>query len=158
MKTQGRVGAEWGFKNPVEGWFNVVITDDIDIITSEKSGKSSLKIPTKVIDGDFSGANISIFALIDTDFGEQKIADVIANVGLLEEFNKKFPGDISVFDATVIKGLHAKLPGKYLCIKLEKYVKDGKEYGNMVQLDKYGSTAGAEKATPPKQENVEDGW
>ena len=148
MKFHGKQGAEWGFKNPVKGWFNVVITDDIDIITNQTSGKSSLKIATKVTDGEMAGANISIFALMDSEFGEQKVADVIENAGLMKKFDDRFPGDVSFFDAAVIKALQQALPGKPLSLKLEPFEsKDGKTYGNIVKIDK----AGAKDAEPAKK-------
>ena len=162
MKYQGRTNAEWGFKNPVEGWFDVVITDDIDIITNQNSGKQSLRVPTKVTDGEMAGGNINIFCAMDTEFGEQKFADIIANAGLQAQVDKAFPGDISPLDAGVIKKMTAVLPGKVLRLKLEPFTKDGKTYGNIVSIDKLGSgakAAAAPKAKPVVEEDVEEaGW
>jgi hypothetical protein len=158
MKYHGKQGAEWGFKNPVEGWFDVVITDDIDILTNKDTGKSSLRIPTKVVSGEMAGANISIFCPMSSDFGEQKVADVIENIGLMKKFDEKFPGEVSFFDAAVIRQIQHTLPGKGLRLKLEPFTgKDGKEYGTIVKIDKAGSHAAEPaKAAAPAATQEED--
>lgn len=144
MKYHGKSGAEWGFKNPTEGWFDVVITDDIDINTNKDSGKSSLLVTTKVISGEMAGAQITIFCPMGTEFGEHKVADIIENVGLQSKFDERFPGDdVSYFDAAVIRALQQALPNKPLRLKLEPYTKDGKTYGNIVKIDHAGAREGA---------------
>jgi hypothetical protein len=163
MKYQGRTGAEWGFKNPIEGWFDVVITDDIDIITNQASGKQSLRVPTKVTDGEMAGGNINVFCAMDTEFGEQKFADIIANVGLQAQVDKAFPGDVSPLDPGVIRKMQTALPGKGLRLKLEPFTREGKTYGNIVKIDKIGgaqpATKAPAKAAPVVEADVEEaGW
>lgn len=150
MKTKGTVGSEWGFKNPTEGIFNVLIGEEIDVFTNENTGKSSLRIPTIVVDNEeFNGAKITIFCPMDTNLGENRIADVVANAGLANEFEKAFPGDdVSYFDAKVIRKLQVSLPGKPIQLALEPQTRNGKVYGNIVKIMPAGGIA--PKASPAK--------
>ena len=162
MKYKGTENAEWGFKNPTEGWFNVVITDEVTLKTREADGSQAFYVPTKVIDGDFAGASINVWCNKSetSDFGEKKIGDIVLAAGLMKEFNDKFPGDdVTWFDAPVIIGLTKRLPGKYLKVKLEPQVskKDGKTYGNIVGIAKAGAVETKTKkpaptATPAEEE------
>lgn len=131
MKGQKRETAEWGFRIPTPGWHTVQFQEGIEILTNEATGKKSLIIPT-VIDeeSDDAGIKLSIFAPVGQDFGEQKVADVLSVTELYDAFEKKFPGDVSVFQADFIEGLKIKLPGKFAKMKVEAS-KDGK-YSNVI--------------------------
>jgi hypothetical protein len=106
-----------------------------------------------------AGANISIFCPMSSEFGEQKVADVIENIGLMKKFDEKFPGEVSFFDAAVIRQIQHTLPGKGLRLKLEPFTgKDGKEYGNIVKIDKAGSHAAEPAKAAAPAATQEENW
>lgn len=142
MKVQGRENASWGFKEVPEGWHMVQFQDGIDYLmdkegrmSEDKKGNKLLKIPAKIIDDpDLENTNLDTIVSFGTQFGEQKIADILTNCGLYKKFEQNFDADASFFDEGPLSALKSKLPSQCVKFRVEKS-KDGK-YTNVVEIAK----------------------
>jgi len=149
MDTQGEKNADWGFQAPADGWYLMQFMGDIKESVKEVDGEKriSLQMPLKAIesfpDGDATAFQMSIFIPLsgETDqaigFAKKKMAQVLANAGLYEAFEKRYPGDISILDQRIIEGVKMKLPDKQVMVKIE--TKESKKdktkvYTNIVAL------------------------
>jgi hypothetical protein len=142
MRKQGRESGSWGMKVAADGWHTVCFEEGIgylekdgEIIKDKKTGTYNLiVIPAKTVSDDEDQNGISLNTVINegTDFGEQKIVDILAATGLFPAFEKNFPGDISIWDKKVMDAVKSKLPGKFAKFRTETS-KDGK-YTNVVEF------------------------
>ncbi|HOO39808.1 MAG TPA: hypothetical protein PK653_00055 [Syntrophales bacterium] len=120
---RSRESSDWGFILPEPGENICVIGEGIEVRKNEETGKVTLMVPTKVVQGpnDSEGANINIFCPLDgSKFGKRKIADLITFSGMADAFEKKFPDpNIEPDDPRVIDAVKAALPGKMIKLKIE---------------------------------------
>ncbi len=142
MREKGQVGATMGFSAPADGWHKAVVQEGINLKVNEASGKESCYIPLMIeSDDEDNGKKVALFVNTRQEDGnpyksvDKVFANILANLGLEDAFNKKFPGDVSYLDAPVIEAMKIKLPGSSCQIKVT--TKDGKT--NIVQLDVYGA-------------------
>ena len=138
MKAQSKVSndtaGEWGFKKPIDGWHVVEMLEGIDLmkyredkdnhkagdIVMDKKGEKAWAFPAKINDENDETNNSRLNQIIyENNFGEQKIADILAGVGLLKKFEENFPGDRSFFEAPIMDKLKIALPGKFCKMKTE---------------------------------------
>ena len=142
MRKQGRESGSWGLRTAVDGWHTVCFEEGIgylekdgEIVKDKKTGTYNLiVIPAKIKEDDQDQDGVSLDVIVNegTDFGEQKIVDILAAAGLFAAFEKNFPGDISVWDKKVMDAIKSKLPGKFAKYRTET-TKDGK-YTNVVEF------------------------
>lgn len=134
--------ADWGFTNPDPGWYLMEIMDNSEEKTKE-DGKTVLRIPLKIVEGDFTGAQQSFFITIaghvsdkEAGFAKKKIADIISVTGMWDLFEKNFPGQTSLLDPRVISAVRTKLAGRGLKVLLEesKPNKEGNTFINVRKL------------------------
>ena len=169
--------ADWGFKVPDTGTYAFQFDEGIDIHEKEnEDGVSrSLKFPGHIIDHDeFEGARLTIFAAMDRESGERRVADILVCTDLAGKFEKKFPNEDSLFAPGVINGLKMQVPGKIILLGVEKVTGkkgskyEGKEMTNITKIGRYkagatgatGSTGGAKPITAPAPVGDDDaaGW
>ena len=150
MKKTGKAeGNEYGFERLPDGTYNLEIQEGVEFaVTKNKDTdepikdengniKESMRIPHKVIDGEHDGGDYMRFININ-DFGEQQIADVLAVTKLTDGFNKKFPGEVEMFDDKVRDMYKVKLPYKTYQVDLEtRKANNGKEYQNVIAIRPY---------------------
>ncbi len=141
MDTKGSVHSNWGFTNPEPGWYLMEFVGEFAEKSNENSGKTTLRVPLKVVDGDYAGSQQSIFITLNPSTegearaNKSKVANILAATGLDEAFEKKFPGDISALDAKVLDALKMRIPAKSVMVRLdESKGKDGKTYVNIVEM------------------------
>ena len=148
MDTKGTPVADWGFQAPIDGWYLMEFMGDIKEIKKEVDGdvKFSLQIPLKAIQslsGEEAAFQMSIFIPLsgETDkeigFAKKKMADVLVNSGLWEQFETKYPGsNISILDKRIVEGVCSQLPGARAMAKVEtkESKKDKKTYTNIIGL------------------------
>jgi len=132
MKVQGREHAEWGFKMPSDGWHRVEMLEGIDYfkkegeIQTDKKGEKAWLFPAKISDDQDPDDGIRVNQFVyESDFGEQKIADILAGIGEMANFEKAFPGERSFFESAIMDKIKIKVPGKFLKMRTE-LSKDGK--------------------------------
>jgi hypothetical protein len=166
MKAQGRTHAEYGFKKPNDGWHIVEMGEGIDLMKDgegnmikDAKGNNLWKFPAKINEDTAEDHGVDIGQVVpQTDFGEQKIADILAGIGEFANFEKGFPGERSFFEQPIMDKIKIKVPGKFLKIRTETS-KDGK-YSNTVEMSdmkfvpeekvagKAGKAAGKKKEEP----------
>lgn len=113
----GEEKAELGFQTPEPGTYTFEVSEGIELFTNENSGKTSLKVPTKIveaIEGDEDSVDMTVmhFVPIETRWGEKQLASLLTITDLAEAFEKRFPGDVSYLDQTFLDAVKLKLPGK----------------------------------------------
>jgi len=163
MRKQGRESGSWGLRTAVDGWHTVCFEEGIgylekdgEIIKDKKTGTYNLiVIPAKTVSDDPEQDGINLNTVINegTDFGEQKIADILAAAGLFAAFEKNFPGDISIWDKKVMDAVKSKLPGKFAKFRVETS-KDGK-YTNVVEFASMKTDTSSSKSKAKKEEAKE---
>lgn len=151
MKVQSDLGndksSSWGFKKPEDGWHIVEMGEGIEAMvyskdvdghkTGEKvvdgKGNQLWKFPAKINDENASDHEADISLVIaETAFGEKKIGDIIAAIGMKDQFEKAFPGDRSFFEQPIMDKVKIKVPGHFCQMRTETS-KDGK-YSNVVEI------------------------
>jgi hypothetical protein len=139
MRAKERTSAEWGFRVPTPGWHQVCFQEGIDVLTNANSGKQSVMVPASIDEGSADdGIRVSVFCPYKDDqgayseFGEQKLADILSAVGLFGKFEEMYPGDTSLFEPEILDKVKIKLPGLFCKVKLELST-DGK-YSNVVGI------------------------
>ena len=143
MRVKGREEPDYNFQIPAAGWHNVIVQEGIDFLKKDGEDKVSDKgnrtiIVNMVIDGgDDNGKRVSLFCPFETEFGEQKLADLLVVTGMAPKFEEKFPGDVSLWDTKVFQAIQLRLPKSFLQVKLEQ-TKDGKNVNivNMLPVGK----------------------
>jgi len=174
MRVKGQEGADWGSAELVVGWHLVEI-DKVEDFTN-KNAKRSLTINFKVKEGESEGAFATLYCDWDKEFGEKKIATVLAAIGLEAAFEKAFPGDVSYFSPKVVAKLMEKMPGNQCKIYVDQsksgYMNINKVVNakadtdkldretNKGKADKGGTGAGSvpKVAPPEKVESAGDDW
>ena len=160
MDTPGTQVADWGFKAPEDGWYLMEFMGDIKELSKEVDGdvKFSLQIPLKAISnvaGEEAAFQMSIFIPLsgETDkeigFAKKKMADVLANSGVWEQFETKYPGKgISILDKRIIEGVKMQLPSQQVMANVEtkESKKDKKSYTNIIGLAPRAYKPPADKA------------
>lgn len=134
-RAKGREGADWGVRNVSPGWHKGEM-GEIEVFEKEDTGARFLMFRIKVVGGDDDGLNATIFAPFPAEgktFGEQKVADILNQLGVESAFNEKFPEDKfpSFFVDPIIKAMQARLPGIPCQILVEL---DKKNYTNVRKL------------------------
>jgi hypothetical protein len=141
MKVQGRERAVWGFTLPVDGWHTVEMLEGIDYakdkdtqeIRMDKKGEKCWLFPVKINDETDEANNARLNQFVyENNFGEQKIADILAGIGEFKNFDTAFPGDHSFFESAIMDKIKIKVPGKFLKMRTETS-KDGKNV-NVVEV------------------------
>ena len=160
MDTRGEEHSQWGFINPTVGWYMMEFGDEFPEKKNEETGKTTLRVPLKITEGDFTGVQQSVFIVLnpgsdgEMKANKNKVANILAATKLYETFEKKFPGDISILDPRIIKGMTIQLPGKAVMVRLdESKSKDGKTYMNIVEMAPVGykpNGGGAKPSPAPK--------
>ena len=147
-EADGRM--EFDFKVPDTGDYRFQIDEGIKLETNKNSGKTSLWIPSKVVEcrsGESEeniGLQVTHFVPINSEFGAKQIAHILSITGLFEAFDKKFPGeDVDIASEDFINALKLKLPGKLIDGGIETKEKDGKRLANFKYIEKVGSSKGA---------------
>ena len=154
MRVKGREEPDYNFQIPAAGWHNVIVQEGIDFLKKDGEDKVSDKgnrtiIVNMVIDGgEENGKRCSLFCPFETEFGEQKLADLLVVTGMAPKFEEKFPGDVSLWDPKVFQAIQLKLPKSFLQVKLEQ-TKDGKNVNivNMLPVGKKPTADKKEKAS-----------
>jgi len=177
MKVQSDLGndksSSWGFKKPEDGWHKVELGEGIDLmkdkegkVVQDAKGNNLWKFPAKINDEDATDHEADISLVIaETPFGEKKIGDIIAAIGMKDAFEKNFPGDRSFFEQAIMDKVKIKVPGQFCQMRTETS-KDGK-YSNVMEIAtmkfKAVEKAGAAhkdtakgKAAAKKEETVAD--
>ena len=145
--TEDRMDFE--FKVPDTGDYRFQIDEGIKLETNANSGKTSLWIPSKVVEcrGGESEENLDLqvthFVPVNSDFGMKQIAHILSITGLFEAFDKKFPGEgIDISSDDFINALKLKLPGKLFDGVINTVEKDGKRRANFKYIEKVGAGKG----------------
>ena len=151
MKVKGRENADWSARKAQDGWHMVMFEEGIDFLKdqdgnfymtkpdSKGNSYKRLSFPTSIKeDGEDDGIRVSNAVSVGTDFGEQRVADLLAATGLFAAFEKNFPEDASFWDENVLNAIKSKLPGKFCKMRLETNSKSG--YQNVVELAKADAT------------------
>lgn len=154
----GQDKAELGFQTPEAGTYTFEVTEGIELWTNENSGKTSLKIPTKIVetvDGDEDSVGMTVvhFAPIQTKFGEKQVASILTITGLAPAFEERFPDDTAFTDQRFVDALKLKLPGKLFIGEIEirqnnKGVKNA-NFRSWEKLAKKSAAASAPKVAAP---------
>jgi len=144
MKFHGKKGDDWGSRKISEGWHEAVV-EKIEKFTNNDSGKSSLTFRIKVTAGEDEGLAITIYAPWDSDFGEKRIAGILAELDMEEAFEKAFPGEISLFEERVYGKIIDKVTSQPCKIFV---VEDKKGYTNVTKFRNIRSTE--DKGDTPK--------
>jgi len=142
MDTKGQAHSTWGFQTPEPGWYLMEFSGEFpDPKPNEETGKITLRIPLKIVEGDYSGSQQSVFITLNPEkdgelrANKKKVANILAATGLEEMFDKKFPGEISALDPKIIDAMKLKIPGKSIMVRLdETKSKDGKVYLNIMEM------------------------
>jgi hypothetical protein len=89
-------------------------------VLAAKNGNPKIKIPLRVDDADAKisedhGLTFDIFVFDGSykDRDEQFIADILGAVGLAPKFEKKWPGEVSVFQEDVMGKIKTEFPGQF---------------------------------------------
>jgi hypothetical protein len=138
MKKIGRDHAEWGFRSPVDGWHKVEMLEGVALYQKDGApvlndkGQKTWIFPAKINDDtdESNGINVNQF-VPESDFGEQKMADILAGVGMFVKFEEKFPGDHSFFETPIMDTIKLKLPNHF-CQMRTVTNKDGKS--NVIEI------------------------
>lgn len=161
MKVNSNVSndqsSNWGFKRPEDGWHKVELGEGIDLmkdkegkVVQDAKGNNLWKFPAKINDEDASDHEADISLIIaETPFGEKKIGDIIAAIGMKDAFEKNFPGDRSFFEQAIMDKVKIKVPGKFCQMRTETS-KDGK-YSNVVEIATMKFKAVDKAAAAPKE-------
>jgi hypothetical protein len=145
MDTKFNEHSNWGFSNPEPGWYAMEFTGDFTEKTNETNGKNTLRVPLKIVGGDYDGSLQSVFITLnpasegEAKMNKAKVGNIIGACKLGEAFDKKFPGEISALDKQVIDAMKVRVTGKTVMVRLDSSKsKDGKEYLNIVEMAPVG--------------------
>lgn len=138
MKVAGRENAKWGFEPPKDGFHLVTFQEGIKYlekdgaILTDKNNNKLIVFPVTIKDerDPDNGKNINQIFSENTDWSEQKIADLLVAAGIYKKFEENFPGDVSVFDQQAMDVIKVRLPGCSAALKIET---DKKGYQNVVE-------------------------
>jgi hypothetical protein len=168
MKNQGKEDHDFTMRNVSAGW-HVGEFESVEDFTNPKNDKRSLILRIKVVEGEDTGLNASMFCAWENDRSDKMIASVLLAVGLQDAFNKAFPGDAyTYFHPKVVEKLMQKLPGlgcKFL-IEEDKngFANVAKVYSQKADIskvaEKKGKKAPEEKVAEKKEEaaGVKEDW
>ncbi len=140
MKQFGDSGViDSGFRRAEDGWHVVKVdegigylmkkSDDGDVISLTKGGEKNWKIPLIVDDENDDSHEVKIDVIIGENAkGEQILSGFIGASGLMEKFEKAFPGEVSVFDEKVMAKVKSNFQGSVFRVKTKQneYVPKGK--------------------------------
>jgi hypothetical protein len=158
----GKNEFELGYQVPEPGEYLFQVDEGIDLFINENTGKTSLKIPTKIveqIDGDEGsvGRKVIHFAPIETSEGEKQICSLLTITGLAPYFEEKFPGDTEFTDQKFIDTMKLKLPEKYFKGKIEVFENNkGRKNASFKSMKKAGGQKLVPKPTSTESEGGED--
>jgi hypothetical protein len=106
-----------GYQAPEPGKYLFQVSEGIDLFTNENTGKTTLKVPTKIleaIDGDEGSVDLTVthFIPIETKYGEKQVSTLLTITGLAPAFEKRFADGTSFMEAKFIDSIKLKLPDK----------------------------------------------
>jgi hypothetical protein len=115
---------ELGYQVPEAGKYLFQVSEGIDLFTNENSGKTSLKVPTKIleaIEGDAGSVDLTVihFIPIETAYGEKQVCSLLTITDLAPAFEKRFADGTSFMDVKFIDSVKLKLPGKLFVGEIE---------------------------------------
>lgn len=127
-KQSGKVDV--GFKRAEDGWHIVKFKEGIDNLKNKeqeilktKAGDIKWKFPMVVDDPEDENNGIEIdFITQENKRGEDMICSFLSCVGLIEKFEKAFPGDISLFEDKVMQKIKTQFPGQVMRVKTKQSV------------------------------------
>lgn len=185
MKEEGKDHVVTGFKVPSDGWHIVEYQQGIDFLPGKggegiyqnERGFKTYKLPAIVKDENDPDDGADISQLVGVEKGGPWMANILACAGLWEAAKKKYPGpDVSVFDAPIIEGIKAKLPGMKCMMRTELDKDNRARTREMASFARYKEVQAEEKtkvakgkkgvgADKPKEEGPvteketeKDGW
>nr|BDD44336.1 hypothetical protein 12 [Desulfobacterales bacterium] len=154
--------ADLGFQIPEPGVYIFEASEGIDLFTNENSGKTSLKVPTKIVEsvdgGDGSvGMTVTHFVPIESKWGEKQLASLLTITDLAPAFEKRFPDDTSFLDKTFIDSVKLKLPGKLFRGEIEiRQNNKGQKNANFKSWEKLSTQKTSAAATEGGQ--ADEDW
>jgi hypothetical protein len=153
---------ELGFEIPEPGKYLFQISEGIDLFINENSGKTSLKIPTKIVEpinGDAGsvGMTVTHFAPIETTYGEKQICSLLTITGLAPYFEGKFSDDTKFTYQKFIDTIKLKLPDKYFKGEIEVFENNkGRKNASFKSWHKAGKQKTISKPSSTESGGVED--
>ena len=153
---------ELGYQLPEAGKYLFQVAEGIDLFTNENSGKTSLKVPTKileVIDGDESSVDITVthFLPIETNYGEKQLCSLLTITGLAPAFEKRFADGTSFLEAKFVDSIKLKLPGKLFVGEIEvRDNKKGQKNANFKYWERHEKKKSQPKFVEDKTNEVAD--
>jgi len=119
LENTGQDSMDLDFEVPEPGTSVLVIEEGIRKNFNENSGKTTLLIPftiDSVVEGPEGneGLKLSHFVPIETKFGERQLAGILSITGLIDQFAKKFGGEVDVTEDNFLNALKLKLVGKFI--------------------------------------------
>ena len=170
LENTGQTYMDLDFDVPQKGKSVLEFDQGMTKMTNSTSGKTSLRIPFRIIDvleGPETNldARLSHFCPIATAFGEKQIANILTMTGQIEAFAKRFNGDVDIASDEFVDFLKAKLLGQVIVGHHEiKKDQSGKDRANITRFEAFvkgtGKTVGASKkvSTTLKGEDGERDW
>jgi hypothetical protein len=115
---------ELGYQVPEPGKYLFQVSEGIELFTNENSGKTSLKVPTKIVEainGDEGSVDLTVihFCPIETNYGEKQVCSLLTITGLTPAFEKRFADGTSFKDNKFVDSIKLKLPGKLFVGEIE---------------------------------------
>jgi hypothetical protein len=153
---------ELGFEIPEPGEYLFQISEGIYLFINENSGKTSLKIPTKIVEpinGDEGSVGMAVthFVPIETTYGEKQICSLLTITGLAQYFEEKFPSDTEFTDQKFIDTIKLKLPDKYFKGEIEVFENNkGRKNASFKSWNKAGGQKAISKAVSTESDSVEE--
>ena len=153
---------ELGYQVPEPGEYLFQVHEGIDLFVNENSGKTSLKIPTKIvepIDGDEGSVGMAVthFVPIETTYGEKQICSLLTITGMAPYFEEKFSDDTKFTDQKFVDTIKLKLPDKYFKGEIEVFENNkGRKNASFKSWHKAGGQKTVSKPVPTDSEDGED--
>lgn len=147
---------DFGFELPEGGMVKHIcqIEDGIDVKKNENSGKTSMRLPLRVVsEGDSLNVSFSQFIPIESKWGEKQICSLLTLTGVAEKFEKKFNDDTGFTDEEFVNAMKIALPGKMLAVQGEIAKRKGTDQDqyNVKRWEKVGK---GKKAAPKVEEKA----
>ncbi len=158
----GKNEFELGYQVPEPGKYLFQVDEGIDLFVNENSGKTSLKIPTKIVEpinGDEGsvGMTVTHFAPVETTYGEKQVCSLLTITGLAPYFEDKFPNDTKFTEQKFVDTIKLKLPDKYFKGEIEVFENNkGRKNASFKSWHKAGGQKTISKAVSKESEGGED--
>jgi hypothetical protein len=142
LENTGSDVIDLDFEVPEPGTSILEIQEGIRKNFNENSGKTTLLLPfmiDRVVEGPDGneGLKLSHFVPIETAFGEKQLAGILTITDLIDQFAKKFNGEVDCTDDRFLDALKLKLVGKRLtAVHTLRADKNGRERPNIVKFER----------------------